>query len=335
MFSLLFIPFHSVPILSDILADLLRNITVFMTDFCADISDIEGVVVSVNYPFAGLAAIIIAVALFCSLAFKFKKAIISIIPFAVSIVMFITCMSIYDNQVKGQATASYRNVSSVSDMVVLSCDKQAIIFDLGNGSTKSYIQAAASVVDARATEIKAIVISKYYNATQPSLYYMFENYKVRELWLAKPTSIDEYNKMAPLIPIAEKNGVDVYIFDDNETLTAFSSVSINVTRSTIERSTVPIISLNIKKNYLNLLYCSSGFNESSNPLIDDYISDADYIIFGNVGPKVKNHYSLPEKNTANLLVFADKTHAAYFDSNDTDTATIALVEDSCNIKFTD
>lgn len=335
LFSLLFIPFHTIPLISDVLAYLLRGITIFMTGFCARISDMEGIVISLNYPFASIAAIVMACALLCSLAFKFKKTLTSLIPFAVSIIMLVSSILIYDNIDKNNVFVSYRNVSTVSDMVVASSDKQAIIFDLGNGSYKSYIQAADAVFDSRATEIKAIVLTKYYNAIQSSLLDLFKNYKVRELWLPKPLNQDEYNKMAPLIPIAEKNGVDVYLFEDNESLTAFSSVNINITRSKIDRSTVPIVALNIRNSYLNLLYCSSGFNESTSSDLSDYISDADYIIFGNVGPKVKKFYSLPEKNTANLVVFADKTHAAYYKANKTDTATVALVEDTCNIRLAD
>lgn len=334
LFSLLFIPFHAIPVVSDVLANLLRNITLFMTDFCSDISAMEGIVVSINYPFARVAAIVIAIALFCSLAIKFKKAILSFIPFVISIAMFVTCIAVYDSHAKNDATVSYCNVSTVSDMLVLSRDKQAIICDLGNGSFKSYAEALDSVYSARATEIKAVILTKYYRATPSTLLTLFSSNMVRELWIPKPTNTDEYNKMLPLIPVAEKCGVKVYVYSEGEELIAFSGIKINILRSRIERSTVPIIAININAENKNLLYCSSGFNECGSDILNGYVADADYIIFGNVGPKVKETYSLPQKNTADLIVFADKTHAAYFKSNKTDHATFALVDGACNVRLT-
>lgn len=331
LFSLLFIVFYKIPIISTVIANLLHNLTEFMTDFCAAISDKEGIVVSLNYKFATLAAIVIGLALFISLAFKFKKALVSLVPFAVSVVLFLSCIIIYNVNDENNITAEYCNVSSKSDMIVVSNNREAIICDIGNGSAKSYFAALDAVYSSRTTEIRAIVLTKYYNAHQSIIPRVCSSNKVRELWLPKPANKDEYYHLWALSESAKELEIDVYIYENGEDMTIFDTANLNIYRQRISRSAVPVIAINLCGSEENLLYCSSGYNEVRSAPWNDNLIDAEYIIFGNVGPKIKKKYTLPENYDADLLMFADKTHAAYFNGDNIANVTYALIDENCKV----
>lgn len=329
LFALLFLPFHKIPILSSFIGTVLRATTVFMTDFCAKISDIENIVISIDYPFTTLAAFIMGGALLFSLISKFKKPVLSLIPFAISILMFTGSILIYDHQEYDRIGVSYLNVSQAADMIVMSNKGEAIICDIGNGSTNSYYNAMAAVRKSRATEIRAIVLTKYTYSHNSSLLKMFKSNKVRELWLPHPLNKDEYSKIPNIKLWAEQYGVEIHMYDSGESLSIFDNSHINIYRQNIPRSTLPITLININTTKESLLYCSSAydefdFGESTNP-----ITNAEYIIFGNVGPKTQKEFALPEKYDADLVVFADKNIAAHYDFDITHNITYALAESRC------
>ena len=331
--SMMLLLFHRVPVISSILTAILQRLTEFMTDYCAEISKKEGIVVSLNYPFATLAAIVIGCCLLFAFTVKFKRPILTLIPFVLSILVFICGMRYYNYSDKDNLSVRYYNASSKSDMIVLSNNGEAIICDIGNGSNSSYYSVMAAVRESRATEIRAVVLTRYYYAQSATLNNLFSNNSVRELWLSKPLTEDEYHKMVPLVALAEKHGVKAYVYGDGQELAAFESVRIKVHKHMIKRSQVPITVINIKGEKESVLYCSSGIGEWEDPTIENYLAEAEYIIFGNVGPVIKAEYSLPDEHDADAVIFADKLHAAYFDSSNTSLVAFILSEKECLINI--
>ena len=132
-----------------------------MTDYCAKVSDIDNVMISLNYPFATIAAIVLGVTFAYSMIKKSKNMFRSLIPFALSLVLFVSAMYVYNYSEKDKVNVSYINVSSTADMLVISSNGETIICDVGAGSNSSYYATLDSVNEARSTEIRAIIISKY------------------------------------------------------------------------------------------------------------------------------------------------------------------------------
>ena len=334
LFSLLYLIFAPIPSVSGVIAAVLKTLTAFMTDYCAEISDLENVVISVNYPFAIIAAILIGLTLVFSLSVKVRNLFVSLIPFAVAIAIFISAIFIYNALESKNINVSYINTSSNSDMLVMSKGCQAVICDIGNGSNQSYYLTIPSVYEARATEIKAIVLTRYTRAHSGTLYGVFSSQKVRELWLPIPTSRDDYHKMTPLVSLADRFGVDVYIYEDKESLHIFDYTDVKVSHCYIERSAVPISTVSIATRSERFLYCAPGFNESENvETTNQLLANSDYVLFGNCGPKTKRPYSLPENNEARYIIFSDKTRVAYFDSKNAEDATFVYVSDRCSINI--
>lgn len=334
LLSLLMIPFSVIPAVSGIIANAISAISNFMIDFCGYISEIEHVVFSLDYPFATIAAILMGLALLYSLVSRSGKILKSLVPFFVCCVMFLVSITVYDALESERVKVTYINASTKADMLVLSEGKEAVICDIGNGSNASYREAMVAVNEARATELKAIMLTRYMQAHHSSLHYMFTSEKVRELWLPYPYNDEDYYKMMSLNELAESYGVDVYIYKEDSGVSLFKYTDINVYRYNIDRSEVPIIAISVDTRRERLMYLSSTLSdvvEEERAFAENLLVRSEFVIIGNSGPKKKSDYSMPEKNSIDLMIFSDEISVAYFQKQDERNTTYALVEDRCNI----
>ena len=338
LFSMLLLIFHKVTFVSAMIVKVLSLSAHFMTEYCAKVSDMDNVMVSLNYPFATIGAIALGVAFAYSMIKKSKNMFRSLIPFALTLVLFVSAMYVYNYSEKDKVNVSYINVSSTADMLVMSSNGETIICDVGAGSNSSYYATLDAINEARSTEIRAIIISKYANRHISSLYYMFTSQKVKELWLPYPDNDDDYYKMVRIVEYAEKYGVDVFVFRDGETLHAFGDTEITLYSYSIERSATPISLITVKTPEKQLVYCAPAFNETTDEereQIDQILSESDYIIFGGRGPKTKTVYSIPSENKVSLIAFSDKTRVAYYSEKSERAITYSIIDDRCKFCLND
>lgn len=338
LFSILLLVFHNVTLVSAVIVKVLGISAHFMTDYCAKVSDIDNVMISLNYPFATIAAIVLGVTFAYSMIKKSKNMFRSLIPFALSLVLFVSAMYVYNYSEKDKVNVSYINVSSTADMLVISSNGETIICDVGAGSNSSYYATLDSVNEARSTEIRAIIISKYANRHISSLYYMFTGQKVYELWLPYPETDDDYYKMVQIVEYAQRYGVDVFVYRDGETLRTFGNTEITLYSYSIERSVTPISLITVKTPEKQLVYCSPAFNETTGEereQIDDILSKSNYVIFGSRGPKTKTTYSIPSENKVALIAFSDKTRVAYYTESSERAIAYSIIDDRCQFCLND
>lgn len=332
LFSLLFLVFSKVPLIAGILARVLYILSHFMIDFCASVSDIEGVVISLNYPFAAIAALIIGAALLHSLVSRQRNPIIALTPYVIVVSIFIGSAFVYNVYDSG-AKITYVNASSNSDLLVMADSRgQAIICDIGNGSNTSYNKALDAVYDLRATEIKALVLTKYTTAHCGSLYSMFTSQKVRLLWVPRPETEEDYHLLAFIKDLADRYSVPIRVYDLGEYLNVFSFTTIMVENYYIDRSVSEIVLVEVAGRKESLVYCSPAFNEcdeTSLNEINNKLKRAEFIVFGNSGPKTKSFYTISSESDAEALVFSDKIRASYFVKSKKLTAERYLVSDTC------
>lgn len=316
LLSLLFLPISKVPYLSTLIARIISLNCNFMLYYCSKISDIEGVVLSLNYPFSTIAAIIIGIALAYSLIFKSKNLFTSLIPFVIAVALFFGTIFVYEFYNRDNVKVTYINASSISDVLVISNNREAVICDISKSSNSSFDKALDTAFEVRATEIRAVMLTRYSNSQPSSLRNIFGKQMVRELWLPYPMNTDDYNKMLPLFDVAREFDVDVKIYNDDSSLTAFSYVNIQKHTSTIERSSAPLTLISINTRGERVTYIPPAFNESDlKETIDHIFTRSQYVIFGNSGPKTKSEFSIPENNKIKVIVFADDIRAAFFNSD--------------------
>ena len=311
--SLILIPLQSVPFLSSLIVSTIRFSANFMFEYCAEISDFEDIVVSLNYPFAVTMAIILVAALFYSFIVKRSNPFSTLIPFAACILIFICVIGVYEYQNHDKLKVSYINPSSNSDMLVLSNERDVVICDISNGSMSSYYLALNEVFESRATEIDVIMLTRYTNQHPSTLLDVFENNKVREIWLPLPANDDDYSKMERIYDFASKNGVEAYTYEMGDSLYVFEHTVIEHINDYIDRSVVPISVLTVFTGSEQLTYASPALNESD--IVEEaefYFSKSNHIIFGNRGPKTKTEYTIKNAGKVRTVAFADDTRAGYF-----------------------
>ena len=326
LLSLIFIPLSSVPVISTALISAITAVSDFMISYCANIARMKGIVFSLNYSFAYIFAIIIGLCLIYSLIFKSRNLFISLTPFMISVALFFTVSAVYESAMADRVKATYLNCSATSDMLVLSNDREAVICDISNGSNKSFNMALDAVFESRATEIEAVILTRYTNSHSAALSKLFTSELVRELWIPYPETQDDYYKMSPIIDVAEKSGVTVKIYDDETDLVAFTYINIRAMSDKISRSSVPISCISINSRSERLTYVAPAFNEGEQSAgIEKLLARSDYIVFGNRGPKTKKAYTIPENSRAEVIAFADGVRAAYFEEQDDIDALYVLV----------
>ena len=334
--SFLFIFCYRIPIISPILNNVLHIASEFMINLCAKLSDAEGTVVSLNYPFAWIAALIIAATLAYSLISNKRNLIISLTPYALAIVVFIGSIGIF-NFVDDSYKVTYVTPSSQSDLLVITDNNgEAIICDMGNGSTTSYNQALNSVHEYRATEIKALVLTKYSTYHYSSTFTLFSSQKVRQLWIPRPRNEKEYYLMIPVVDVAREKGVDVFVYDYGDDFNIFNTLSIEVYSYYIERSAkvIPIVNVSTKED--SLTYIAPAFNECTDSEIAEInkcIRVSEFLIFGKCGPLTKSKYQIPTYKTTEIIAFGDKTRAAYYIKNTNYSIEYYIVDEGCTFRL--
>ena len=313
LLSLLLLPLNALPHVSGILINSIRTMANVMLDYCERVSDIENVVLSLNYPFAPFIAITLVISLIVTLAIKGRSILHALVPVVACLLVFAGLIGIYEFQNKDKLKVSYTNASSNSDMIVLSNERDAFICDLSNGSSSSYQLALDEVYESRATEIKVIMLTRYTNQHVGTLLGIFEKNKVRELWLPYPEGYDDYSKMERLTEYANKKGVEVFVYNYGDSLHAFDHITIKHIHDYIDRSVVPVSVVGITTSRDQLTYCSPAFNETDIvEEIEFYFSKSKHIIFGNRGPKTKTEYTIQAADKVRTVAFADEMRAGYF-----------------------
>jgi len=334
IFSLLLLPMSTVPYVSDAIVWCIRSAAGGMLGYCSNFSDLENIVYSLNYPFATLMAIVLGGALLYCFASKHKRLIVSLVPFAVCLAVFIGVMFAYEGVNESKLNVSYINSSTKSDMIVLSEEREVVICDISNGSKKAYSAALDEAFESRATEIKAILLTRYTNAHISTFYSVFAENKVRAIWAPYPQSSDEQDKLDRLYTVARQNGVDVYVYNDGEELGPFEQVRMVHSNSYIERSVVPVDLLAIYTGNECLTYVSPAYSESELLNITEYyMSQSKYVIFGGRGPNVKRVYDIDGMDKIKAVAFAGEEIVGFFENPDPAFTSYYLVKKEHKMQF--
>ena len=335
--SLLLVIFSEVGFIATVISAILMRLADFMVGFCSLISNLDNTVVSINYPFIWIIALLLGIALIYSLVVKRRNVFISLIPFVSVVLLFVAMISLYNGTGKNKIDVTYVNVNESSDMLVLTDNVgNAVICDVGNGSNSSYYEALDAVYEDRAVEVRAIVLTRYLNYHNSSLHMMFTKEKVRELWLPYPQNEKDHGIMKKLASKAEEYGVKVYIYEDGEALYLFENTTMRINSYYIDRSVKPISTVCVTTGKDVLTYCSSAYNECEEiSEIERRLINSNFIIFGDFGPKIKTPYSVPQNDRNEYIVFSNAERAGYYRNSGMADIQYRIVSDSCRIRLSE
>lgn len=317
LFSLILTIAFNIPFVKEICVDILRKTSGFMIDFCSKISDKENIVYSIDYDFTYVFAILLFIAFAATLILKFKHKITSLIPVASVVLIFIITTISYNNINSDKINITYLSPSSISDMIVMTNNRECVIFDISNGSKKSYNAAIEASKDFGVTEINAVVLTDFHTAHSPILSELFKSEKVRQLYIPYPDDADSYYNMLSVLEKAEENKVEVFVYGASETLEIFGNAKVQILRGSLERSAVPVTLIDVACGDESLVYVSSAYPES--PIAksaENKIKASDYLIIGARGPKPNALYSVENNENLQSMVISDYEQARFLDISD-------------------
>lgn len=279
-------------------------------NICAAISDIRGIVMSLEYDFVPYIIIAFTAVMLLLLGVKLRHKLVCVLPSVAAVAAFVVCFSL--------SGGLYADVPKTADVisrdgdeaiVITSCGSTVLI-DIGNGSYGTLYAALAKAESDGATEVEALVLTHYHMRHISSVTRLLTSEKVRRVWLPYPETYDDAGIMARIFEIASKEGAECAIYRSGEAMLCFGDVRISsdgIVR--LPRSTHPVIRLTVDSGAGRLDYIGASAWEAKTV---SAVSEADTVIFGAHGPKIKSASTLlPGENVREILLVGDAAARAF------------------------
>lgn len=312
----LYLLFMKTPVLGILLKSALTACSEFMTGYCEKISLRDDCMLSLNYKFTSLAAIILGVVLFLCLALKFRRRFLSPVPFAAALAIFFIAIGCASYQNSQSIRISYINQPDDRNMILATNGEETVLFDMTPGYYSSLCCAYGELGILNATEIDCLVLTKYTTPHISSLSKSFQSQSIRKLYIPKPQSNDDYFRMTSIMECARDNGVIVDFYEEGKETYFIDGLCVNIKRESISRSTAPVTMLSLKAGEEELTYISPSYVESSlSQDMFDAAQNTDYLIFGSRGPAPKLKYKLQNGFNIKTIIFSTDEVAAYYDTS--------------------
>ena len=311
----LYLIFMKTPVLGKLIGMGITACSDFMTGYCEKISLRDDCIISLNYEFTAIAAVILGIVLFLCLALKFKRKYLSPIPFVIALTAFFVAIGCASYQNTQNIRISYVNQPNDRNIILANNGDDTILFDITPGYYTSLCCAYNELGNINATEIDCLVLTKYTTPHISSLSKSFQSHRIRKLYMPMPDTNDDYFRMMSIMECAEDNGVIVDFYDDGEELFLIDGLSVIINRETISRSTAPITMISLKVGEEILTYISPSYVESNlEQDMFDAMESTDHLIFGSRGPTPKQKYKIQNGFNLKTVIFSTAKVASYYDT---------------------
>ncbi len=287
-------------------AELCANITSalgdIMLDISAHLSDMRGIVLSLEYDFAGPIICIFAISTLILLIIRLRRRSFVLLPAAVCALAFCICLGAYNLRAADQSEISYIRDQD-SEMLIISECGSTVICDISDGYYSRFALAGIISRGHCATELDALLLTHYHSRQASGVKRFLDNYKTRTLLLPEPQNDYEYRELTELLTVAGDRGVKAVIYRRGTDITLFGETSLRVSPyRKLSRSVEAQVGITVERGDDSLLYLGSSFFECDENESFPYTPSADSIILGCHGPKPKEPLalSLPSDTTVIL-----------------------------------
>lgn len=271
------------------------------------LSDVKGVCVSMNYDFVGVIVIALLVSTAVLLIVKLRHKWLIAAPVTVSAIAFCVCLAVTFSVGKNSVTAEYIAYNE-REMLVLTQNGETVICDIGDGNYSAVYNAYKTARENGATEIEVLLMTHYHAKHAVSVERICRSQKVRNIWLPEPENEDQYYILKSIAETADKNGVDLVIYKEDEDLTVFYDGKLKIyPHETLKRSTQPVLSFEFTFGNDKFFYVGSSAPETQlYEKLNENLPDADFVVFGTHGPNPKETYPIDAAKNAKTVVFANR-----------------------------
>ncbi len=316
--GLLLLPLSYITPLGNLIGLALNTVCRIVLELLDLVSEMRGIVLSLNYGFSGFIVVALTVAIAVFLLIKVKhKWTISLIP-AASIAAFAVCLSVFLNQNQGITKTTYLR-EDTSEMLVLTNNSAATICDISTGGFGHMYNAYKAAFVNCQTEIENVVLTHYHIYHTNSLWKLTQKYTVRNVYLPIPYDEADEEIYDDIVRALYNTSTNVITYKPGYDIYAEESCNINVSMPFyIGRSTHPMFLIRVKGEgntaENELLYYSSPLFENE---AADYPTRPDYVIIGAHGPRIHEPPALDRVNdwSPDVLLLADGEKMIFSDEN--------------------
>ncbi len=210
----------------------------------------------------------------------------ALIPFGVASAIFLTCTAVYENIHTSYITLDYINDTS-GDVLIAVAGREAMMIDISEGSSAIYYDCIQNLSKNKITEIDTVLYTHIHRRHVNSLKKILNKRVIKRILLPMPTT--EYDKYITLeiCTLANEYGTEAVLYSSSdESSFTFESLSVTLPKATkLKRSTHPLMTLLIEHENKSIAYIGKSAWEDE-ALISG-VKDAEYMIFGTCGPKIK------------------------------------------------
>ncbi len=292
IFTLLFC---RVPFLCAMLSRVAGVLGSLMINIASKISDIRGVMLSLEYPSADILVWLLFIFSAVLLAIKIpKKRLIGLPSLAFVCIMCISIIAFECGRVD-----VVRAEFLLGDTLVLSSSEGVYICDASNGRKSALYDGIAKAKENCFTEIDGVILTHYHSWQVVSLAAVADSYALHSVYMPMPQNSTEGLVMRALVRVlSEERDVKVYLYEAGDDIGILSGELTVSDRFYTAGRTSPgyAFSYRYGEGRISVVeprYFGTYFEESG--AFDVQISDSDVLIFGSDGKEPEASFEIYER----------------------------------------
>ncbi len=297
-----FVPLSFVPYAADVMAFLCGKLADLLMYLAAEISDLRGIYVSLNYPFAPYIFASLAALLFLCI-FVRKLTLRKIGAIALSFVLaFSICFGIYKNMTVDDVRVTVA-CEGAREFVSFEAGGENYVVDISTGGYSFMYSETESIKAFADTEVDNLVLTHYHIHHENSLYRLNDAVKIRNALLPAPETEAETETFGYITALLARLSIPYEVYTRGE-IYIDGDVSIDFAPlRNISRSVKPIVSFEFRYKKATFSYVESAAFES-NFDYSAYLS-AETVFIGGHGPARKFPVSAESLAATGNVIFAD------------------------------
>lgn len=324
-----FIPF--VPLL---LGSICRTLITFSMDLAYRISDMEGIYISIRYPFAGYVIAVLVIGILAVLFIKklnpgwiLAVFLVCSTAFGITYAVFHTMT---DSDVKLYVESDGKN-----DVIGFVYEGKSILIDVGNGGYTVPSLAADTLSEYYECEIDLLVLTHLHSYHTGTLKKLADQIKIHGLLLPEAEN-DQEREVIDSILSALSDTCEISFYPrDGSSYLAYEGLKIHLPQyQTISRSAHPVIVFSAEiEGYAGTSFVYAGSSAFELEAVSALSQDTSVIVCGAHGPVTKNIFDASCFENTEYVVFADEDIAFYIETDEILSKILFLTEENGRIRF--
>ena len=303
--SVIFLLLTFFPILAYPTSYVLAYASQALTSLASEVSHLRGIVVSLNYPAAGIFTAILLICVIGTVFSGARRKRIGYICSGLAAAALTVCLTV-GTVMQGRTSGILFINKNKNDGFVLRSGHTYTVVDVSSGSSAFISKLIGEAEADRAVEIETFVLTHYHANHVSSVGKVVGRNIVRQILLPVPETENDLSVCDSLVQICRKAGTEIRFYEreDGKNANTGNVVLRFYDYSILSRSTHPIVCFSAKVGEENMTYLGSSFSEGSAGAVTD-ASDADVVFFGAHPPVSK---AAPEISVKGNAILTDEAY---------------------------